>query len=383
VTSKPRLLFLGPLPEPTTGQSLACKVLLDGLRNDYDVDVVDLNKKTFKQGVSSFGRIGEVISMIARAARKQRDVDLIYFTISESFAGLVKDLAIYAVCWRKLPRMIVHLHGGAGMRLIMAGKYGLASRLNRIALQRLGAMVVLGPRLATMYGGAIESGRIHSVANFAPEAVFLDDAAIAAKVAQTGPIRLLFLSNLLPGKGYSELLDAFISLSAEQRAAFRVDFAGGFEDEVSRADFCARIRAIREIKYHGIVAGEAKRALFAGAHIFCLPTYYPYEGQPISLLEAYASGAVVITTDHSGIFDVFTDGVNGYAVEKGSVTSLAAALTRLTTNRSALAAIGQTNRLQAETHYREHHFVARMRQVFDSVQSRDQDADPRIEPLAT
>jgi glycosyltransferase involved in cell wall biosynthesis len=63
--------------------------------------------------------------------------------------------------------------------------------------------------------------------------------------------------------------------------------------------------------YHGdssaciIVDGPGKKNLFSEAHIFCLPTYYPYEGQPIAILEAFASGCVVITTNHSGISDFF------------------------------------------------------------------------------
>ena len=71
------------------------------------------------------------------------------------------------------------------------------------------------------------------------------------------------------------------------------------------------------------MTGEKKRRLFAEAHVFCLPTYYSYyEGQPISILEAYASGCVVITTDHGGICDIFKDKINGFRVEKRSCLSI-------------------------------------------------------------
>ena len=52
-----------------------------------------------------------------------------------------------------------------------------------------------------------------------------------------------------------------------------------------------------------------------------MPTYYPYEGQPISIIEAYAMGCVVISTNHSGIPYIFSD-KNGFIVEKNSISSL-------------------------------------------------------------
>jgi glycosyltransferase involved in cell wall biosynthesis len=106
------------------------------------------------------------------------------------------------------------------------------------------------------------------------------------------------------------------------------------------------------VRYHGVVHGELKRRLFAEAHVFCLPTYYPYEGQPISILEAYASGCAVITTDHSGIFDIFTAGANGLAVAKQSVASLRAALEQALAEPQTLHRMARANHELALRSYR-------------------------------
>ena len=45
--------------------------------------------------------------------------------------------------------------------------------------------------------------------------------------------------------------------------------------------------------------------------MFILPTRYPNEGQPISILEAMGNAMFIITTDHAGIPDVVQDGKNG------------------------------------------------------------------------
>jgi glycosyltransferase involved in cell wall biosynthesis len=175
------------------------------------------------------------------------------------------------------------------------------------------------------------------------------------------------LSNLLPGKGYLELFDAYSQLAPELRSSIVLDFAGAFESPKQKAEFLERIRPHPHIRYHGTVAGDAKRRLFHDAHVFCLPTYYPYEGQPISILEAYASGCAVITTDHSGIRDIFEAPNNGYEVAKRSSTDLAAALEAAANDREALRTIGRFNRRVADTNYRSAHYNARLLEIVDGV----------------
>jgi glycosyltransferase involved in cell wall biosynthesis len=361
-----RLLFIGPLPEPVTGHSLACEVLLKALQASYDVDVVDLNKNSFREGIDSLARVGEVLKNIVDVARYQKFADLIYFTPSESIFGNLKDLLIYAVCGNKLDRMVIHLHGGASMRELLHRGHPIFRALNAPALRRVGGAIVLGDRLLDIYEDLITPERLHVAANFAQAEYFLSDEAIRAKFTSTQPLRILFLSNLLQGKGYQELTSAVQTLSAETRAAVRVDFAGGFDTPAREAVFRKSIAHLPEVTYHGVVRGEAKRALLAQAHVFCLPTYYAHEGQPISILEAYASGAAVVTTDHSGIFDVFEDGRNGLAVRRRSPADLAAKLTHAVRLGPALVDMGLENAAYARREFREHHFTDRVIRAIDA-----------------
>jgi glycosyltransferase involved in cell wall biosynthesis len=361
-----RILFIGPLPEPITGQALACQVFLDELSRHHRVEVVDLKKKKYRQGITSLSRIREVLGIVFDTWRKQRSAELIYFTPSESFAGNAKDLLIYLSCFRRLPRMIIHLHGGAGMREILLAPHPLR-RLNEFFLRRIGAAIVLGERLADTYGRVLPRARIHIVPNFAEDCLFTDPASIDRKFAATQPLRLLYLSNLLPGKGYVELLDAFFMLDADLRASVVLDVAGGFESEEQRQAFLRRIEGVPQIRYHGTVRGQPRKELFHQAHVFCLPTYYPYEGQPLSILEAYASGCAVITTDHSGIFDTFVPEVNGIEVAKRSAADLAAAIRRAARNPDRLHEMALTNLRTAESRYRPSTYNAAMIRVVDSL----------------
>ena len=53
------------------------------------------------------------------------------------------------------------------------------------------------------------------------------------------------------------------------------------------------------IFYHGPVSGIKKVDLLRSSSIFILPTYYPTEAYPISILEAMATGNAIVTTKHN------------------------------------------------------------------------------------
>jgi len=361
------VLFVAPLPEPVTGQSLACQVLFEHLAAHDEVQVVNLSKQEFRQGVSSLGRIFQVAGTMLKVWRRKKTADVIYFTVSESFAGNLKDLIIYALCYRSLSRMTIHLHGGAGLREIMRARGSLRRWLNSFFLRRVGAVIVLGQRHVGVFAQTVPGPRIHIVPNFAQDYLFADPDAVRRKFAQLQPLRILFLSNLLPGKGHVELLNGYLGMDPATQSAVEIDFAGGFESQSQELEFRRRIAGQGGLRYHGIVGGQKKKELFAAAHVFCLPTYYPYEGQPISILEAYASGCAVITTDHSGIFDIFTDGENGSAVPARSAEALREVLTAIVAAPGRLEHIALNNLATAQRSYRTSTHTHRVREVLRGV----------------
>ena len=90
-----RILFIAPLPPPLGGHSLVAKVLYDALVNKHEVEAVNFNKNSFVEGISSFKRIFEIFSILIKVRKGQKNADVIYLTISESFAGNLKDIFIY------------------------------------------------------------------------------------------------------------------------------------------------------------------------------------------------------------------------------------------------------------------------------------------------
>jgi glycosyltransferase involved in cell wall biosynthesis len=367
-SARKRILFVGLISPPVSGQSLACDVLLEDIRATYDVDVINLNRDDLNQRKGVLRQIWVSLQKILTLLRLRGKADLIYFTGGESIVGNLKDVLFYLACVGKLDRVVMHLHGGAGMRRLMRGPTGFFRWLNWPFLRSFGAVVVLGERMRDIFCGAVRPDRLKFVANFAEAAHFTSHDQIDAKFAAVDPVRMLFLSNPLPGKGHVEIVEAFVRLSPDVRRKLRIDFAGRFFDPVDEANFKKSIEPFEELRYLGTISGEPKRKALAEAHVFLLPTYYPYEGQPISILEAFASGCVVVTTDHSGIFDTFTDGQNGIAVEKESVEALQSAFEVLSAMDMGLHKIAHNNLDHATANFTTDRFLQDMRDIIQAVE---------------
>lgn len=344
-----KILFIAPLPPPVTGHSLAAEELFNELSLKNDIKLVNLSKDSFKGGADTFKRFFEISSII-RKVFKFRRADTLYLTISESFAGNIKDLIIYLICFKQLPKMFIHLHGGSIKKLLF-DKYRIIYGINKFFISRMAGAIVLGPSHLEIFKGMLPVEKIHIVPNFAHENLFLEQENIISKFENLAPVKFLFLSNLISGKGYLELLDAYISLEKNIKKRISLNFAGAFESENQKESFLMKIENLKMVNYHGIVGGDEKMKLFSESHVFCLPTYL-FEGQPISILEAYAAGCVVLSTTSGGIVDIFQDGINGYEVPPASVSGIKKVIEQIVNDSSKLQIIGINNRKSAEELYR-------------------------------
>ena len=359
-----KILFIAPLPPPVNGHSLVSKVLLDELVSGHQVEVVNSSKNSFKEGVDGFKRIVEVVEIIIKVWKKRKIVDAIYLTISESFAGNGKDLFTYLVCFKSLSKMYIHLHGGSIKRQLW-DPHRLLFGINKLFIRKLAGVIISGDSHRSIFEGLIGKEQIHIVPNFAQDYLFSSEQEIVDKFSDAQHLRILFMSGLKRKKGYNELADAFFCLSDESKKKVAIDFAGRFGLESEEMMFLDKIAGVEQIRYHGTVDDNTKKFLFSHAHIFCLPTSY-FEGQPISILEAYASGCVVVTTGQSGIHDIFKDGVNGFEIQERSAYAIGSVIEKVILKKEDLLRIAISNRKLAGEKYKTTTFNSSLRKIIES-----------------
>jgi len=134
---------------------------------------------------------------------------------------------------------------------------------------------------------------------------------------------ILFLGRLDPKKRVSDLIEAF-GLIAEEYPDTRLVIVGtgSLDDELEEQ---ARATAASDrIVFEGRVPDEAIPEYYASSELFVLPSVW--EGHPLTLLEAWASGIPVITTEVEGIQEFVDHEENGYLVPPESPPDLADAL---------------------------------------------------------
>jgi glycosyltransferase involved in cell wall biosynthesis len=84
------------------------------------------------------------------------------------------------------------------------------------------------------------------------------------------------------------------------------------------------------VHYAGFVSGAQKDKLLRTADIFCFPTFYPNENQPVNLIEAMAFGLPVLTTRWRSLPEIFPPHYEGL-VDVRAPEQIADALLNLTT----------------------------------------------------
>jgi glycosyltransferase involved in cell wall biosynthesis len=315
IIKRRKLLFVAPLPPPVFGQSIAAARLLAALGGPEKCAVVDYNRQGLARSATGLSELKDAVSFVLRVRRHARTASLAYMHLSQSIVGNLRDLTTMFLC-RRLP-LVVHLHGG-GIREAIFDRHRVLRILNRRAYRRVDTVIVLGSSLRRIFKGMVDAKRIEVVANFAPAASFASNAEIDAKFGGS-PLKIIFLSNMIEGKGYEEAARALLSLSGE--LDFEAWFIGPFDAPAKQKKFLEMIAPCPSILYLGGMGDERFEHL-KKSHLFLLPAYLP-EGQPLSILEAYAAGNFVITTNQGGIRDVFRDGTNGFEVESRSVKDIA------------------------------------------------------------
>jgi glycosyltransferase involved in cell wall biosynthesis len=360
------ILMIAAFPPPLTGQSVATNLLYKHLIKSHRVKVINLSKDSYSPGINSLGRIFSIFYLFLRILKNCNNADVIYITIAQSYFGVLRDIFFLSLCIGKLNKVILHSHGN-GIKFVVYDKSNFLRSLSSFFFHRIHGLIILGKSSEKIFEGLIEYNKLHVVKNFAANDLFISEDCLIDKHLKVGVINILFLSNFISGKGYLELMEAFLLLPAEFKKCIQINFAGAFENSNEKEQFLNVIKIHDELKYLGIINGEEKRLILHNSHIFCLPTYYQYEGQPISILEAYASGCAVVTTNHAGILDIFEDGRNGLLVDIKSSFSLVNAIQFLLTNNFDRMSYALNNFRDAQKFYKEDRFFQEIEILFKSV----------------
>jgi len=137
---------------------------------------------------------------------------------------------------------------------------------------------------------------------------------------------ILFIGRQVAVKGQAVLLEA-AGLLAERGCKIKLVIAGDGPQRPMLERFADRLGLASQVAFPGAVGQDEIHAMYAGACIFCLPSFA--EGVPGVLMEAMAMELPVVSTRITGIPELVDDDRTGLLVVPGRADLLADALGRL------------------------------------------------------
>ncbi|MEM1270922.1 MAG: glycosyltransferase family 4 protein [Bacteroidota bacterium] len=341
----PQLLYvnevnhiIGRFPPPLDGQTVMTRRLAEMIEQVGPVRRVDLSTGeaghaesdvafSFDKVRHYWGRQQEL-----REALAEGDGVVLWTSISPSTLGHFRDLVTVQPALAGRTRVYGVVHWGKFHELFERPTTRLtAERL----VSNLAGLVFLSDTLAERCAPWVADEKRLVIPNTIGDDLRCSEGDVLAKQQgrqERAALRLLFLSNMTPAKGYSEVIEAARVLR-ERGRAFTLELAGRWETETDKADFeryVADHHLGDHVMHHGGVKDRTRvRDLHLRADAFLLPTYYPTEAQPLTIIEAMNAGTPIVTTRHAGIPDMLEDEREGLFVPAKDARSLANAIERL------------------------------------------------------
>lgn len=384
-----KILVFAHTPPPHHGQSYMVQLMLEGFGGDrrrvkrtdalppgnapapsiecYHVNA-RLSQKLEDIGILRFGKflllLGYCLEAIWCRVR-YRVPNFYYVPAPGKRSALYRDWVVMLICRPFFKRVILHWHA-AGLAKWLETVVHIRSRAITYRLaKQVDLSIVLSKynradaeKLFSQYIKIVSNGIPDPCPAFAREILPRRRARFAARrkllsgqpldaadLRDTGGdpqvVRVLYLAHCTREKGLFDTLTGLTLAAlrlAERRVpvSLRLVVAGGFVTTEEKAEFDRLVSqpgAADMIEYSGFVAGEQKERLLRDADLFCFPTFYENENQPVNLIEAMAFGLPILTTRWRSIPELFPANYPGL-VDIRSPEQIASLLPVLTTTEA-------------------------------------------------
>jgi glycosyltransferase involved in cell wall biosynthesis len=298
-----KLLIIGPFPGPPKGISLSNQVVANGF-SKKNWHVSQINTEVSDAVNSSIGQFSiDKLSFLKTYLQLYKiwSAQVVYITIGITFFGVLKYAPFIFLAKILQKKLVVHVHSNH-LKKEYSSLKGFKKKLFFKILASFDAGIVLSKSLRDNLTPFIANESVYEVYNFVEDQLVVSEQLLHER-KDFSKVKLFFLSNLLEEKGINILLKVLQRFQNEG-LSLEVRIAGNTIEGNNLDDL---FLSLDSVSYLGTVTGTAKQDLLIWGNVFCLPTFFSMEGQPISILEAMAFNAFIVTTKHAGIPDICSD----------------------------------------------------------------------------
>ncbi len=187
---------------------------------------------------------------------------------------------------------------------------------------------------------------------------FIESAKQARSSKVASPPRLLFVGQLIRGKGVDLLLQAMAKVSVE----YQLLIAGEGKDRPWLEEMALKLKIADKVEFLGWTLYPEK--LYVNSDLLLLPTRWQ---EPFGLvgLEAAAAGLPIVAFELGGCREYINDRENGILVRPGDIDSFAKTVQNLLENTDQLLPMGEKGRILAQDKFSPENFLRNFAGLID------------------
>ncbi|MBS1516824.1 MAG: glycosyltransferase family 4 protein [Bacteroidetes bacterium] len=337
---KKKVIITGSIPPPFHGSTVYLKNLLDSkLRDEFEVYHHDISDH---RDIKNLSRLDtENVRLALKSIKGIRSIvknikpDIVYIPVASNFLPYLRDGSmILSASSDSRAKIIIHLHEGDYFRKVFYEnslppvKYFIKKSLSKV-------------HTAIVYSESLKSnfeGLVKNIVSF-PNGADFEVTGTAGRIRKNhdGKFNFSFYANLYESKGILDFLNAAVILT-EKNIDAEFHIAGEYPDGEKDTELKVK-KIISEggisdrVFFHGVVSGKSKMEFLDKTDILIHPTWYPYEGCPMAIIEAFANAIPVISIRDTGaVPEMIDDGRTGILVSRKNPEEIAAAVVRLAGN---------------------------------------------------
>ena len=307
-----------------SGQAMMFDALVDFLKGKkISVSVVNLSSKyqDIQVGTIAFKRIIEYFTIILKSIPLffKSINGVLYITTAQTQGGFLRDLIFINLAKIFGCKIVIHQFG-SNFQTFYTELSPFFKFLVRNTFNKGDKIIVEGEVTKEQFFMIRNyQTKVIPVTNGLPEKNLKNTRQGKSYNPQT-PFSLIYLSYMIESKGYWDVLEAVDILVNEYKKNVSCVFSGKFMSSVddvrfddidiaqkSFEKFIIDKKLHNHIIYYEGLMGENKADAFIQSNVFLLPSYFKFEGQPVSVLEAMAYGSVPIVTKYRMIPNMVDD----------------------------------------------------------------------------
>ena len=311
--TKIRLLIVGPSFDILGGQSVQAARLMSRLTEEPSLEVgfLPINPRLpgvlrKLQAIKYVRTIVTSIAYVASLLRHVRKYDVVHVFSASYFSFVLAPTPAILVSRLYGKKVLLNYHSGEAQDHLQ--------RWRRTALPTIrlvNSVVVPSEYLVRVFADfGIKAQAIYNL---------IETAKFRFRDRQSLTPRFLSNRNLEVHYGVDRVLRAFAIIQRQYPDATLVVAGDGSQRRALKA--LAEQLSLRHTNFVGQVDPNSVVELYDSADIYLNGS--EIDNQPLSILEAFACGVPIVTTNAGGIPDIVTDGVSGFVVPCGDYEMLA------------------------------------------------------------